>query len=229
MPYSYVRLRVFYSLMSGFQRRHRARRMETFNKKIPLPVGTRVLDLGGSQAIWENVEQPLNVTLLNLPGGKPGPAPSHHLFTHVDGDACKVHLPAEFDVVFSNSVIEHVGGKEQQAAFASEIRRMGVSYWVQTPSKWFPIEAHSGMPFWFLYPESMRRFFLNRWREPLLNWTSYIEETRVLSKGRMQALFPEAAIYVERVFGIPKSYTAWSARGQTAKAVKPMQRRGPPA
>ena len=36
-----------------------------------------------------------------------------------------------------------------------------------------------------------------------------VEGTTVLTKKDMRRLFPEAEILVERVFGIPKSYTAF--------------------
>jgi hypothetical protein len=48
----------------------------------------------------------------------------------------------EYDIAFSNSVIEHVGDWERQAAFASEIRRVGKNLWIQTPAKECPIEPH---------------------------------------------------------------------------------------
>ncbi len=49
-----------------------------------------------------------------------------------------------FDIVFSNSVIEHVGSQQDQMRFAEEVARVGTSYWIQTPNKFFPIELHSG-------------------------------------------------------------------------------------
>jgi hypothetical protein len=113
------------------------------------------------------------------------------------------------DFVFSNSVIEHVGGAERRAQFAREVRRIGRSYWVQTPSIWFPIEAHSGMPLWWCYPKGMRNWILRRWREKLPAWTDMIEGTTVVKRAELQRLFPDAKIKVERVLGVPKSYIAF--------------------
>jgi len=62
----------------------------------------------------------------------------------------QLNQDGEFDLVFSNSVIEHVGDFERMRQFVHEARRVAKSYWIQTPSKWFPIEPHCGMPFWWL-------------------------------------------------------------------------------
>ena len=162
--------------------------------------------------MWEHIDGRLNITIVNLPDQTGAEMPSHHDLRFVEGDACNLtdFEDGSFDLVFSNSVIEHVGDEQRQAAFAREVRRLGKSYWVQTPSKWFPIEAHTGMPFWWCYPEPVRRFFLQRWHTTLPAWSDFIAETRVLSRARMQELFPTARIYVESVVGIPKSYAAYS-------------------
>ncbi len=72
----------------------------------------------------------------------------------------------------------------------------------------FPIEAHCGMPFWWLYPESLRQYFISRWRRKLPAWTEMIEGTRVLGTNQLQALFPNATVTTERLLGVPKSYVA---------------------
>lgn len=97
--------------------------------------------------IWDHVTEPLAITILNLPGIARAEHRSRHALTYVSGDACCApqYPDKSFDVVFSNSVIEHVGDDEKQAQFALEVRRIGKSYWVQTPSKYFPIEAHCGI------------------------------------------------------------------------------------
>ena len=53
---------------------------------------------------------------------------------------------AEFDVVFSNAVLEHVGSRSAQAAFVRELCRVGKAFFITTPNRWFPIEHHTGLP-----------------------------------------------------------------------------------
>lgn len=202
---------LFWAFKEPFAEQSRKKRMRSYTALMGVREGMCILDLGGTTAIWGNVSQPLNLTILNLPGSFRADASSHHTIRYVEGDACRVHeLPERsFDSIFSNSVIEHVGPAERRAAFASEARRLGKSYWVQTPSKWFPIEAHCGMPFWWFYPARLRRYFTGRWRDKLPDWTHMVEETTVLEKTEMQRLFPEATILTETSFGIPKSYIAY--------------------
>jgi SAM-dependent methyltransferase len=135
-----------------------------------------------------------------------------HRIRYVEGDACNVveFGRGDFDVIYSNSVIEHVGPEDRQEAFASEVRRLGTRYWVQTPCKWFPIEAHCGMPLWWFYPERGRRFFIERWRKKLPNWTEMIEGTRVLTLDHLRSMFPGSSVHAEWLFGFPKSYAMYS-------------------
>jgi SAM-dependent methyltransferase len=219
-PENSVRIKAYYWLLPHFSAFARRRRMEGLMRMLEIKPGTRVLDLGGSPGIWENVPIPLDITILNLPGGIPSfelnsfdARTSIHTFHHVQGDACNVHQfpDRSFDLAFSNSVIEHVGPREKQEAFAREVVRLGKSYWVQTPSAWFPIEAHTGMPFYWSYPEQLRAWLLRRSQKKLPSWwTEYIAETRVLSRRRMVELFPNAPVEVEFFFGFPKSYVAYS-------------------
>jgi SAM-dependent methyltransferase len=161
--------------------------------------------------IWDSISAPLDITVLNLPGAAETGTKSHHRIHYVEGDACCVSEfgDRQFDVVFSNSVIEHVGPLDRQVAFANEVRRLGKSYWVQTPSKWFPIEAHCGMPFWWFYPANVRQYIIERWRRKLPSWTEMMEDTRVLTKANLRQLFPEATIKTETVLGVSKSYIAF--------------------
>lgn len=186
--------------------------MRRFESMIRLRPMDRVLDLGGHPDIWRFVDIPLNITILNLPGSLVDRQVGPHHFTFVEGDACNVlgFDQMDFDVIYSNSVIEHVGPIERQLVFAKQVKKFKAKYWVQTPSKWFPIEAHCGMPFWWWYPESLRNWFISRWREKLPAWTQMVEDTRVLEKRDIQRMFPNAKIYTERLLGMPKSYTAWS-------------------
>ena len=64
-----------------------------------------------------------------------------------------------FDWVFSNAVIEHVGGAYRQQRFAAEIRRVArKGYFVATPNRHFPVDPHTLLPFYqFLSQEWQRR------------------------------------------------------------------------
>lgn len=216
---------VFYRFLPRVSARTRRGRMTALLRIMEIKPGTRVLDLGGTTGIWEHVSVPLDITILNLPEVRidsvPSAATSIHTFHHVDGDACNVHQfpDRSFDLVFSNSVIEHVGPCEKQEAFAREAVRLGTSYWVQTPSAWFPIEAHSGLPFYWFYPEWLRAWLLQRSQKKLPKWwTEYIAGTRVLSRKRMAELFPNARIHRELLFGLTKSYVAYVTVSQVAGA-----------
>ena len=211
MTLKYLRVTVFRILRAPFSKRSREKRMRSYMALMGIRAGMSIIDLGGTSMIWSGVSQRLNLTILNLPGGLGTSQSSHHSIRFVEGDACHVDEFRDwsFDSVFSNSVIEHVGPVDKQEAFASEVRRLGKSYWVQTPSKWFPIEAHCGMPFWWLYPKWLRDGFVARWRKKLPAWTQMVEETTVLTKAEMRRLFPEAKILTEMSFGIPKSYIAF--------------------
>jgi hypothetical protein len=207
----YFRLQLFKTLLNPFSRRMRTRRMAMCTRVMGFDRHRRVLDLGGQAGIWDHVETPQNITILNLSGVADTSLKTHHRVNYVEGDACNVtgFTDGEFEVLFSNSVIEHVGPESRMEDFAREVKRLGRSYWVQTPSKWFPIEAHCGMPFWWFYPESLRQYFLKRWSAKLPGWTEMVAGTRVLTRQQLRRLFPDAEIHTERMFGIPKSYTAY--------------------
>lgn len=178
-----------------------------------------ILDVGGSPHFWSNIDRNLSLTILNLPDQlekdftRPG-------IRYVEGDGCDMSMfdQAQFDIVFSNSVIEHVGDEARQKQFSDEVKRVGRYFWVQTPSKYFPIEAHSGMLFWWFYPGFVRTFFMNRWREKLPAWTDMIENTGVISRRFLEEQFADGQVTVERFLGVPKSYIIKTRPGAYLKA-----------
>ena len=219
-PQGSVRLKVFYKLLPAISTFFRRQRMRRLVELVNIRSGMRVLDLGGTPAIWEHVSAPLEITLLNLPGTLSkevsailqSPQLRHHTFRVIEGDACNVAEFGDrsFDLVFSNSVIEHVGPPSKQVEFAHEVLRLGKSYWVQTPSVWFPIEVHSGMPFYWFYPSWLRAALIRHWRKHLPAWwADDMDTTRVLSRRRMAELFPSGRTRVDYFFGLPKSYVSY--------------------
>jgi SAM-dependent methyltransferase len=89
-----------------------------------------------------------------------------------------------FDVAFSNAVVEHVGGRDEQRRFVAELCRVAPRVFVSTPNRWFPVDTHTLVPFahWLPRPAADRTMRALR-RE---NW----ERVDLLSRGDLLALFP---------------------------------------
>lgn len=112
----------------------------------------------------------------------------------------------EFDVAFSNSVIEHVP-RHLQPAFAGEIRRVARRYYVQTPNRYFPIEPHYQLPFFQFLPQRAQMMLNRRFT---LGWQARgrWEEITLLGAADLRALFPDAELHREKLFGLTKSLIA---------------------
>lgn len=187
--------------------------MQLFVRTIKPTTGMRVLDMGGQPAIWDHVRPSLRITCLNLPGIIDKGHQTHHQIQYLEGDACSMPYfkRGDFDIIFSNSVIEHVGGQEKQLAFTAEVQRLSDTYWVQTPCKYFPIEAHCGMPFWWFYPSALKLYFLRHWSKKLPAWTEMVSETTVITKKDLRKFFPKSSIITEWLI-FPKSLIAYSSK-----------------
>jgi hypothetical protein len=207
----YMRFHASVRSKTALSRRTRVARMRWFLKVMDPQPGQRIMDLGGVPTTWDVCPVPLDITILNLPGtNKSLPETTPHRIRLVDGDARDTgENGGAYDIVFSNSVIEHVGGPEDQRRLAAEARRLAPRYWVQTPSMWFPIEAHTVMPCWWAYPAPVQRWFIDRWRKRVPDWAEMIEETTVLTRSDLREMFPDATLMTERVAGFPKSYVVY--------------------
>ncbi len=208
------------SLLDTTIRRFRRRRMRLFCRTLGIDEQTRVLDVGGTALNWLLAERRPPVTLANLPMGI---QPAGEGFTTVAASGCQLPFrDRSFDVVFSNSVIEHIGGEDERRRFAAEIRRVGRRYWVQTPNRRFPIEPHLWTPFLHFLPRAIQRA-VARWGTvwELLERPSadrrefyvehYLRDIRLLDAKELQRLFPEAVILRERFLGMTKSLVAVGA------------------
>jgi hypothetical protein len=156
----------------------------------------------------------VRITLLNL---EYSGTPASSQIDQVVGDATDMHRYDDnsFDIVHSNSVIEHVGLWRSMEAMAREIRRLAPSYFVQTPSFWFPIEAHSRFPLFHFLPEPLRVWIIMRHKLGYWDKAADVSEaTRtahsaiLLHKSQMRHLFPDSQIVVEKAYGFTKSYIA---------------------
>jgi Methyltransferase domain len=195
----------------------RKRRFALFLKMLAaLERPIKILDVGGTQDFWEVMgfgpQDGVSVALLNVYSQ---PTSSAN-FTSTCGDArAMVFADQSFDVVFSNSVIEHVGGIVDQRQMASEVTRVGVRYFIQTPNKYFPIEPHFLFPFFQFLPIGVRTWLLQHfdlgWHKKTADYASAREQVagvQLLSKRQFCALFPNAAVVEERFAGLTKSFVA---------------------
>ena len=197
----------------------RHKRMKKFYEALAITPKTKILDVGGSPFIWEIGEEiglPRieSVTCLNVFDVDPSTLPSNVRW--VVGDGCKLPFEdGEFDVVFSNSVIEHLGGLESQVCFAKEISRVGKSFWVQTPNPSFFIEPHYISPFVHWLPKSIFRKiarYVTTWGLMMHPTQQEVEERikeiRLIRAKEFRGMFPQAEIINERWIGMPKSLIA---------------------
>jgi hypothetical protein len=179
----------------------------------------RILDMGGSVDYWESFRgmwdrKSLEIHIINLNVKDEFIEPCYHL---LHGNACDLpeYPDKSFDIVHSNSVIEHVGHWREMTAMAREIERLGASYFIQTPNLWFPLEAHYQMPFMQFLPEATRaRMLLKKQRgyvtkkHDLHEAMLEVQGINLLTREQMRVLFPNAEILAEKIFGFSKSIMA---------------------
>lgn len=191
--------------------RFRRKRFSDFINLVNVSSESTILDDGGVADIWLGTGFESNVTLLNVSFPR-----NVSPFQYVIGDACEMTMFSDktFDVVFSNSVIEHVGNWERQRQFAAEISRVGKKYWVQTPNKHFPIEPHFLFPLFQYLPYRMKKVIGMRWkyshcRRNNENILEELASLRLLTISEMRTLFSDAEILREDLLGLTKSIIAF--------------------
>jgi hypothetical protein len=199
--------------------RARARRWELAADLFPDIEQMHVVDLGGTVEAWERAPlRPAHVTVLNL--FEPGSSTSDRI-TAITGDACDAVAELErqtgrstYDIVFSNAVLEHVGGHANRSRFASSVRALAPRHWVQTPYRYFPIEPHWLFPGMQFLPVAGRARIARTWRlahspaGSLEEARSSVQWTELIGITEMRQYFPDSRIVHERAAGLTKSIIA---------------------
>jgi SAM-dependent methyltransferase len=148
--------------------RSRRRKLRLFLDELQPTAETTVLDVGADELGFgdangcstlnffeELYPWPGRITALGQHDGS-GFRARYPEIRYVQGDACALPFAdGEFDVVFSNAVIEHVGGRERQRAFVSEALRVARRVFVTTPNRRFPIELHTRLPLVHWLPDRL--------------------------------------------------------------------------
>jgi hypothetical protein len=195
--------------------RARGKRSQKLIEMFPGLGDMSVLDLGGTPQFWSGFPvRPAHVTLVNV---MPVASPADWITT-VTGDACSPPEPvrnSRFDLIVSNSVIEHVGGHVQRQRFTDVVRRSADRHWIQTPYRYFPIEPHWLFPCMQFLPLRVRAAITQHWplsparARDLRDAVSNAASVELLSITEMRNYFPESTIWYERFGPLVKSLTAF--------------------
>ena len=116
----------------------------------------------------------------------------------------------QFDIVFSNAVVEHTGEEAEQKVFVQEALRVSKAFFLTTPNRFFPIEMHSGLPFLHLFPKPVHRLLLSK-----IGYNYWASESNLnlLGAQGFRRLFPDSApvkIVKVRLFGFCSNLVAYS-------------------
>jgi Methyltransferase domain len=207
-------------------RNERLKLLNSLLSTLPKPI--RILDVGGRSAFWvgsgllDAAGSDVEITLINTSQIELGEAYSHPGLIYSVGDArdMREFQTKSFDVVFSNSVIEHVGNYADQALMAQEVQRLGKRYFIQTPNFYFPIEPHFVFPAFHWFPIELRVWLVMHFP---LGWygkfdsssraREEVESIRLLTQRNFVRLFPGSKLFKERFLGMTKSFVVYGGWG----------------
>ncbi|MEX0409726.1 SAM-dependent methyltransferase [Aquibium sp. LZ166] len=209
------------SLEFGF-RAKRFRHVQRLIETILSERGTAdILDLGGTETYWKIGEDfikanrhRLRFTIVNTEDQE---IEQRDVFGFHKDSATNPSLfeGRRFDLVHSNSVIEHVGSWLDMVDFAENTRRLAPRYYMQTPNFWFPYEPHFRTAGFQYLPARVRERLIMRYSLGFFRRIGTIEEARdiiyhhhLLSTREIRKLFPDATVRHEKVAGLNKSIIA---------------------
>jgi hypothetical protein len=206
------------TLFGDLSRRSREHKVSLLRERFRPEGGTRILDLGsevdrGQGQILELFAERSRITAANLR--------LPHL-RRISGSYARVQCCAanalqlpfadkSFDLVYSNAVIEHVGGFEQQRAMAREVMRVGRNWFITTPNRWYPFEFHMRLPLvsWLPAPQMKQVGALCSYSHVERRYKSGIQQQiRLITRGELGELFPASRVVALRVTFWPETLVA---------------------
>lgn len=203
--------------------RLRNARWERFRGLFPGIADMSVVDLGGTADMW--LRAPLRARHVHVVNLEPHPADLPDWITAQNADVTDPAVAAalgSYDVVFSNSTIEHVGGHSQRRRFADAVEKLAPLHWIQTPYRYFPVEPHFVAPGFQFLPLAARARLVRRW--PLTHSRPATPQEgmdavigiELLTRAEMRYLFPDSRLIGETFLGLTKSLI--SVRAEPGRA-----------
>lgn len=194
--------------------RARARRWQHLIETFPSLAEMRVVDLGGTPESWRFAPVlPKAVTTINL---LPQESSVSGIIA-IQADVCDlpdVVASEHFDLVYSNSVLEHVGGHVRRQRLADNVHSLADRHWVQTPYRYFPIEPHWLFPGIQWLPYEARVQISMHWNRGHVRTHTreeaqkQVDEIDLIGISQMRRYFPSSLIWYERFAGLVKSLVA---------------------
>lgn len=205
---------------------YRRKRVELFKSLIDSTTDAtpiRILDVGGRIVFWKetsfwndskyaitvvNVEEDKDIDILSASDG-----PKNIAWRYGNALDLGEELERGHDVLFSNSVIEHVGGIQQIERMAGQFNRFPGRYFLQTPNYWFPMEPHFRVLFFAQLPRAVRALAIRNFNLGFFKRANTWSEARrkacairLLTREELMALFPSGELVTERCVGLKKSF-----------------------
>lgn len=152
-----------------FSRANRARKFELFKHLVKPTKDSAILDVGFDDEEYSGTDNylekhypwPEQITALS----DQEPIKFKQRYPHIkalsyDGKTFPFK-DKEFDIGWSNAVIEHVGDYDRQLQFLSEMKRSCRQVYLTTPNRWFPVEVHTRLPLLHFLPKKYFDKILN--------------------------------------------------------------------
>jgi len=204
------------NVAGNFSAKLRNERMNLFielliNSKFEREI--KILDIGGTNYFWDlwlkKIPIPIDLTILNISQE----VTKGYKSIILDANELYKLENLDYDVVFSNSLIEHLTTYENQIKFAETVQRISKKHFIQTPAFIFPLEPHFLFPFFHWFSKKIRVFLVQHfnlgWYKKqvnLLEPEKLVDEIRILKKKELKDMFPNSEIITEKIFFITKSY-----------------------
>jgi len=187
----------------------------------------RIIDLGGTVAMWErwglSTDDDLRIDLANnfsMDTNYRDALSRSKIISKVKVDVSDLSAIdyARYDIVFSNSMLEHLSDPEQQRSVARKICESQRPYFIQVPNKYSLVDphfAHPLAPFFAAWPRALQIRALRisglnggKRAQSLMQAEERLRYYRPLSVSEMKSFFGDAQILIDKNFGIPMSIIA---------------------
>lgn len=142
-------------LATAISKRSRARKWTQFLALMTPGPTDRIIDVGVNTTEYSEADNylerqyayPENITAVGVETNFAEFKERYPAVTTVTSDGTRLPFADDaFEIGYSNAVIEHVGGRDKQLAFLSELYRVSQRGYLTTPNRLFPIEVHTRIP-----------------------------------------------------------------------------------